>query len=870
MPPGSGYQHRTIYAMARRARYVVGWILAGCFGLGTGLSAERLPFRHYQTADGLPQTQVLALLQDSRGELWVGTWSGAARFDGAQFRDLSLPSGLPSSFIFDIVEDAAQNLWFAAGNGVARLPADQRSRVTTVADPLFPSPDNSSVRDLFIDRRGVLWAAGERGGIAYFEQDQVIRVPAPDIPNDSLQVLAEGTEGDLLIGTQEGIFQVDGGASHRWRQDAGPWNEPITMIHALPDGSLLFSTADQLWHWNGSRASAIHHRDQAIGMGRSATTDSSGHLWVAAAGGLYRQQTDSSVMRLGLEAGLRNDERFYSLLADHEGNLWIGSDGGLTLFPGDLFRIYLAADGLSDESVWSIGQGAQGQLLVGTSNGVFRFDGQRFTPLAQPNPLHGKMVRAIVSDARGRLWLGTRNNGLLRWDGTNWRHFQPPEFPAQRIYNALRDSRDDLWFATRRGLIRFSGDRFEVFDHRRGLPDDVVLMVGEDPEGRIVAATAAGMVRFAGSEFVVPPEFEALREVSARAFVYASDGSLWVGTNGRGLFRRSDGQWNIQLADRDAKGSLRNTPSDDFTWGLIEDQNARIWLATNRGLDLWDGERWVNFSKRDGLIEDELSAYAALATPDGSAWFGFSNGGGLVHFPPQLPTVGATPPVVRITSVQTSTREWVEEPFQLSLAWGERDVTFSFIGISFRDADNMVYRTQLEGYDAAFSAPSAATSVRYTNLAPGRYRFVVEAARSGGAWTSANAPVEFEIVAPFWRRWWFVALCAFSSAAIVSTFLRLRLRRAEVHARELEARVAERTRELVEEKYKVEEALAEVKTLSGLLPICSSCKKVRDDHGYWERIDIYIRDHSEAEFTHGLCPGCIDEFLARAPTGDSA
>jgi YesN/AraC family two-component response regulator len=54
----------------------------------------------------------------------------------------------------------------------------------------------------------------------------------------------------------------------------------------------------------------------------------------------------------------------------------------------------------------------------------------------------------------------------------------------------------------------------------------------------------------------------------------------------------------------------------------------------------------------------------------------------------------------------------------------------------------------------------------------------------------------------------------------------------------------------------LEAALAQVKTLSGLLPICASCKKIRDDRGYWQRVEVYIRDHSDADFTHGICPDC--------------
>jgi hypothetical protein len=55
-------------------------------------------------------------------------------------------------------------------------------------------------------------------------------------------------------------------------------------------------------------------------------------------------------------------------------------------------------------------------------------------------------------------------------------------------------------------------------------------------------------------------------------------------------------------------------------------------------------------------------------------------------------------------------------------------------------------------------------------------------------------------------------------------------------------------------------ALAKVKVLSGLLPICASCKKIRDDQGYWHQVEVYIRDHSEVEFSHGICPSCAQKL----------
>jgi len=77
--------------------------------------------------------------------------------------------------------------------------------------------------------------------------------------------------------------------------------------------------------------------------------------------------------------------------------------------------------------------------------------------------------------------------------------------------------------------------------------------------------------------------------------------------------------------------------------------------------------------------------------------------------------------------------------------------------------------------------------------------------------------------------------------------------------------IEEERRKLIED---LQEALAEVKALSGLLPICASCKKIRDDKGYWTQIESYIRDHSEADFSHGICPECAKKLYPEFYKGD--
>jgi sigma-B regulation protein RsbU (phosphoserine phosphatase) len=71
---------------------------------------------------------------------------------------------------------------------------------------------------------------------------------------------------------------------------------------------------------------------------------------------------------------------------------------------------------------------------------------------------------------------------------------------------------------------------------------------------------------------------------------------------------------------------------------------------------------------------------------------------------------------------------------------------------------------------------------------------------------------------------------------------------------ELQNALSERVREL-------EEALSRVKQLQGLLPICSYCKKIRDDRNYWQQVEGYISEHSEAQFSHGICPECFEKYV---------
>ena len=107
----------------------------------------------------------------------------------------------------------------------------------------------------------------------------------------------------------------------------------------------------------------------------------------------------------------------------------------------------------------------------------------------------------------------------------------------------------------------------------------------------------------------------------------------------------------------------------------------------------------------------------------------------------------------------------------------------------------------------------------------------------------------------FYQTVWFYVLCGVM--LIGAAFLWYRWRVEALLRREEEL------------KRRVDEALANVKILGGLVPICASCKKIRDDRGYWNQLEKYLQDHSEAQFTHGICPDCREKlygsYLTKKP-----
>jgi hypothetical protein len=183
----------------------------------------------------------------------------------------------------------------------------------------------------------------------------------------------------------------------------------------------------------------------------------------------------------------------------------------------------------------------------------------------------------------------------------------------------------------------------------------------------------------------------------------------------------------------------------------------------------------------------------------------------------------------------------VGEPADLPPGPGEVEIHYT--ALSYVAPEKVRFKYQLEGIDAEWVDAGQRRFTHYANLPPGAYRFRVIACNNDGVWNEKGASYSFRLSPHFYQTSWFPALLLLLFTGLAGGSYLFRIHRLQARERELQRRV--------------DEAMARVKVLSGLLPICGGCKKIRDDKGYWNQIESYIMRHADIEFSHGLCPDCL-------------
>lgn len=742
----------------------------------------------WDSRSSFPGGTINAIAQTPDGYLWIAAENGLVRFDGIAFRLLehaNTPS-LPPGQVLGLVVDSEGVLWVRMESPLLfRYRGGTFEQMYRVESP---------------ERGATAITSGARGGVLIAPPDGPLRYSAgkftPIVSSGAAAVglamsIAETVDGAVWVAMRDtGLFCVRGGRG-----------SPVTGLPDQKVNVLLPGTGLDLWigtdaglvRWDGR---AITHRGIPAALARSPilalARDHNSNLWVSTPAGIARIDSKGSIIHA---AAAELPGTVHAIFEDREGDLWLGGTEGLTQLRKSPFLSYAGA---ADEGA-SVYVDTSGRAWVGPSSGGLlwiRGAERRFiTGLG----LEQDVIYSI-SGGPDEFWVGRRYGGVMQLreeDGhLRTRTYTAADGLAPGVVYAVHRSRDGtVWAGTLSGAVsRIQKDRVTTFTAADGLSAVAVTTIEETTDGVIWVGTAGGLEALRNGSWRRYSGVDGLPPGRVNSLTVDGDGVLWIGTSA-GLFYWSGTR--IENA-RNAPDSLQGE-----IYGVAADDAGNLWVATDRRLVRIARATLLGQSNPPAAVREFGTAdglpsargirrdHSVAKDPSGRIWFSFQ--GGLCVVNPSRPEAQA-PALVHVESIAVDGRPLGPGANVRYLSNHQR-VAFNFIGLSLAVPGRVRYRYLLEGYDRDWSQPTESREAAYTNLSPARYTFRVMASNSEGLWNGVPVSVPIEVEPQLWQTWWFrlIALCL-TGAAIFAGF---RYRIARVHAAinlRFEERLAERTR----------------------------------------------------------------------------
>lgn len=798
--------------------------------------------------EGLMQSRIRAIVQTRDGYLWLGTASGLVRFDGASFTTYNVRNKkLRDNEVQTLLVDREDVLWIGTfGGGLTRYQNGNFTTFTT-ADGL---PDDT-IRRLDDDPEGNLWIATPRGLCRYGKGTFTTFTTKDGLANDFITAICTCSDQGIFAGAGNRLHRLSGGRFSALPGIVTESDGRLDHITAFRDGAVWMSFENAVVkRWKDGKLTT-YTRANNLGTRTSVLyEDPRGTIWAGSRDGLRRLGQDGNFERF-TQPGLKSDlGMVLSLCTDREGSLWVGTESdGLARLRNTPLTTLTAADGLPDSSTRTLFKDSRGVIWIGTASGFARYEGNRLTSITQVNGSHIPTVTSIGEDKDGTLWIGAGGQLLKMQNG---RLLKDPSwarvFDIKVIY---RDRRDRMWVGTDGdGLFEFENGRQTVYRMANGLTSNQIRSLCCDRRGALWIGTSGGLNRLADGAITTFTTRNGLSNNHVFSIREDEEDSLWIGTR-EGLCHFQNGQFKTI---RSSQGLF-----SDYIISIQDDGRGNYWMTCDQGLFrvaqedlkkvLQGKTRQINsksFGVRDGMNTSVFGAGTqptTCRTDDGRLLFCSLKG--VVVMDHNTSSVNTLVPPVYLERVIVNKKD-LALGGKAVLPPGSREVEFRYTALSFMAPRKVHFKYQLEGWDPEWVDAWSRRVVTYANLPAGDYRFRVIASNNDGVWNEVGASFAFCITPHFYQTSWFNLVCGLLTLLSAIFVHQIRIRR--VVARETEL------------KHRVDEAVAKIKVLSGMLPLCASCKKVRDDKGYWNSIEQYLTDHSNTEISHGICPDCVKKL----------
>ncbi len=799
----------------------------------------------YGIEDGLPQSYVSSILQDSKDFIWICTQEGLTRFDGYTFKTYGKEHGLTDDHFNFVLEYSHNTILLGTYNDGLNVIKFSGINVFEVENiNVEDGLNHNQINYIAVDEDENVYLASNKGlniiprdviiDNSLKNSSSIISLTEKDgLLSNNVNFIFEDKDGSIWLGTDSGInFITDGKLLNKTiKKEDGLSSNNVTSICVDEIGRYWIGSEDGL---NCITFAGTELKIKTFGKEegllttaiRTVLVDRNQNIWIGTIkGGLFRYN-QSNFVSFNEEKGLSSN-MVRCLMEDKEDSLWVGTFGsGVNVLQESKFYSYTEDNGLSSSNIFTLYEDSKQQYWIGTGNGLNKLVNRKFSLIDKEDGLSDNTTLSVIEDQNGGLWVGTMNGLNLIKDNVIYNFHENNGLCDNFILALYIDSKNYLWIGTVRGGISiidlnkvYTGNKkkfdkqkldIKVITSEDGIASNNVHYFLEDKKGRMWIATNDGLSCMKDDKFITIKQKDGLSHNFVIALYIDSKDNLWISTFGGGLCRViSNNFYNVKLDELkdsisfecfDKKDGL---PSDNCYW-ITEDEKGYLWLSTNKGICRFNKkDKFDVYTIKDGLPSNECNG--------GTQPSGVKSSGGLLIFQTIKGVAVINPinyyinnnnPKVYLTNIRINNNDimLLDSMDDLELENDQNNIVFEYTGISYRDANELSFSYILEGYDKEWKTVDNLRRAEYTNLDSGQYVFRVRCMNPDGFSSVEEAVITFEIEELFTETPYFFGLLVLSFLLIgtLITYSVMRYRHASLIKREkeLKLRVEERTREL--------------------------------------------------------------------------
>ncbi|MGC3959221.1 MAG: two-component regulator propeller domain-containing protein [Verrucomicrobiota bacterium] len=415
----------------------------------------------WRADNGLPQNSATAVIQTRLGYIWSGSYNGIAQFDGVRFKvfNSSNTKGLANSRVTSLLEDSRGNIWIGHDTGeISRYAEGSFLQIK-----LPPAWGDPPIKDFAEDEHGDVWGLNQLGEAVRLK-DGFIQRPLPlmgENPFVNPRAIRDAAHQAYVV--RNGVVARLAGDGYHPMYFGDPSPRPYYQcMTAARDGQLWLMGEGKVRKWNSTNWTAdIGAFPQPDASVTTMRETSSGRLVVGTMQhGLFVHDPDSGWFQVNRGNGLPQDW-VCSLAEDRERNLWVGTGGGLALLRERKVTMYSPPDEWQGRPVYSIMRAHDGGIWATTEGaGVYHFDGTNWSHYGESQGLANLFVWSVFEDSQNRIWAGSWGGGLFRLEQDRF-VVQTNLIPLSDPVVALKESPlGTLWIG--------NGDRVGAVPWQRG------------------------------------------------------------------------------------------------------------------------------------------------------------------------------------------------------------------------------------------------------------------------------------------------------------------------------------------------------------------------------------------------------------------